>query len=90
MARECSKNAAFGDGHSFVGLEEDSDDEASDGGVVGEAPDGVGAAFDLAVDALEGVRGPDRAPVGLRERREGEEVFAGVIEHGGAMSVTGR
>lgn len=55
------------DGPFVVGLEDDGGDEPGDGGVVGEDPDDVGAALDLAVDALERVGRPDLAPVGLRE-----------------------
>ena len=57
-------------------------------GAVGEDPDDVGAAADLAVEPLVGVVGPDLAPDLLGERGEGEDVGAGVLEvvgHGGEL-----
>ena len=49
--------------------------------VVGEDADDVGAAADLAVEALERVRGPELAPMPGRERVEGQDVALGVLEH---------
>ena len=49
--------------------------------VVGEDADDVGAPADLAVEALERVRGAQLAPVRGRERVEGQEVGLGVFEH---------
>jgi hypothetical protein len=42
-----------------VGLGEDGAGEAVQGGGVGEDPDDVGAAFDLFVEAFQGVGRPD-------------------------------
>src|SRR5690606_39731168 len=70
---EAEVAAAFG---PFVGLlGQDGPDEADDGAPVGEDPDGVGAAADLAVEPLGGVVGPDLGPHVLRseERRVGKE-----------------
>ena len=49
--------------------------------VVGEDADDVGAATDLAVEALERIRAAQLAPVIGRERVEGEDVVLGVFEH---------
>jgi hypothetical protein len=54
--------------------------------VVGEDPDDVGAPADLAVEALERVRGPQLAPVASGERVEGQDVHLGVLEHGGDLA----
>ncbi len=62
--------AALGDGPLVVRFDDHRGDEASDGCVVGEDADDVGAPFDLPVESLERVRRPDLAPVGLREVRE--------------------
>jgi hypothetical protein len=50
--------AALGDGPLVVGLDADGRDQAQHGGIVGEDADHVGAALDLAVEALERVRRP--------------------------------
>src|SRR5690606_41250682 len=47
------------------------------------SPDDLGAAFDLPVEALEGVGGPDLAPVGLGEVSEGGDLLAGRAQHVG-------
>ena len=70
--------AAFGP--FVVLLGQDGADEPDDRGAVGEDPDDVGAAADLAVEAFVGVVGPDLAPDLLGERGEGEDVGAGVLE----------
>ena len=54
--------------------------EPDQGGVVGEDADDVGAAADLAVDALERVRAAELGPVLARQRVESEQVGLGV-EH---------
>ena len=54
---------APGDGPLVAGLEHERADEADDGVVVGKDPDDVGAALDLAVDALKGVCRRDLWPV---------------------------
>ena len=46
--------------------------EPDEGAVVGEDPDDVGAAADLAVESLERVRGAQLRPVVGREHVEGE------------------
>ena len=55
------------------------------GGVVGEDLDDVGAAFDLAVESLDGVIGPDLLPVGAGLVSEGGEIDFGVGEHLGDL-----
>ena len=60
--------------------------EADQALIVGEDPDDVGAAADLAVEALERVRGPQLAPVRGRERVEREDVALGVLEHHGDLA----
>jgi hypothetical protein len=56
--------AAFGDGPVVVLVEQDGADETDDGGVVGEDPDDVPAAFDLFADPLEWIR-PAIGPSGM-------------------------
>src|SRR6266545_543980 len=51
------------------------------GGVVGEDADDVGAAADLAVQALEGVGAPELAPVVDGEAVEGEQVVLASLQH---------
>ena len=75
---EAEVAAAFG---PFVGLfGQDGADEADDGIPVGEDPDDVGAAADLAVEPFCGVVRPDLAPHVVGERGEGEQVLAGIAE----------
>ena len=59
--------AAVGAVPFVVLLDQDVPGEAQQRGGVRERADDVGAAFDLLVDPLEGVRGPDLTPVLLRE-----------------------
>ena len=54
--------------------------------VVGEDADDVGAAADLAVEALQRVGRPELAPVVGRERVEREDVGLGVFEHRGDLA----
>ena len=61
--------AAVGDGPFVVGLDQDGAGEAEQGFGVGEDTDDVGAAFDLLVDPLQGVGGPDLLPVRRPGRR---------------------
>ncbi|MET3769894.1 hypothetical protein ABIB15_002598 [Marisediminicola sp. UYEF4] len=56
-------------------LDQDRACHAQKRGGVREDTDVVGAAFDLFVDSLERVRGPDLPPVSLRECSEREEDF---------------
>ena len=70
-------------GPFVVLFDHDGGDEPGDRSIVGEDPDDFGAAFDLAVDPLEGVGGPDLAPVRLGERGECQEVLSGVAEQRG-------
>ena len=55
--------AAFAVLPFLVLLEQDGADQAGDGLPVGEDLHDVGAALDLAVEALDGVVGPDLGPV---------------------------
>ena len=59
---------------------QDCADEADDGLPVGEGPDDVGAAADLALEALVGVVGLALAPDLLGKSGEDEQVRAGVLE----------
>ena len=63
-----------------VSFDQHAAGEPQQGGGVGEDPDDVGAALDLAVEPLEGVGRPDLVPVRVREVREGGEVGLGVAE----------
>jgi hypothetical protein len=63
-------------------LGEDGADEADDRVAVGEDADHVGAAADLAVEALVRVVGPDLPPDRFRERGEGEDLVPGGFEVG--------
>ena len=70
--------AAFG---PFVGLlGQDGADEADDGIPVGEDPDDVGAAADLAVEPFGGVVRPDLAPHVVGEDGERQQVLTGIPE----------
>ena len=62
--------AAFAVLPLFVLLEQDGADQAGDGLPVGEDLHDVGAALDLAVEALDGVVGPDLGPVLFGEGRK--------------------
>ena len=64
--------------------------EADHRGVVGEDADDVGAAADLAVDALERVGGAQLGPVRGREGVEGEQVVLGLLEQGATFGATRR
>ncbi len=81
--------APLGDLPLVVGLEQHRPGQAGDGRLVGEDADHVGAALDLAVEALQRVGGPDLAPVGLGEAGEGEEVLGGVAEGSVALGLAG-
>ncbi len=71
--------AAVADLPFVVGVVEDGSDESDDGGVVGKDSDDAGSAFDLAVDALDGVGRPDLGPVLAREAGEREHFGLGLI-----------
>jgi hypothetical protein len=65
---------------TVVLLDHDRGGEPDQRAVVGEDADDVGAPADLAVDALEGIRGAQLRPVHGREGVEGEQLFFGVFE----------
>ena len=69
---EAEVAAAFGP--VVVLLGQDGADESDRCVAVGEDPDDVGAAADLAVEALVGVVGPDLAPDLFGEGGEGQDV----------------
>jgi hypothetical protein len=75
--------AAFAVGPFLVLFLEDGADEAGDGVAVGEDLDDVGAAFDLAVEALDGVVRPDLLPVLAGQR-------ANAVRSGSAASSMAR
>ena len=62
-----------------MGVGQDSADEADDGALVGEDAHHAGSAFDLLVDPLDGVVGPDLGPVRPRERGERQDLGLGVV-----------
>ena len=66
-------------------LDQDCPCEAQERGGVRERSDDIGAAFDLLVDPFQRVRGLNLPPVPLRERREREEIVAGLVEHDGDL-----
>ena len=75
---EAEVAASFG---PLVGLfGEDCADEADERVAVGEDPDGVGAAADLAVQSLVRIIGPDLLPEPVGEPGEREDVRPGGIE----------
>ena len=69
--------AAFAVLPLFVLLEQDGADQAGDGLPVGEDLHDVGAALDLAVEALDGVVGPDLGPVLFGEGRKRGAALSG-------------
>lgn len=69
-------------GPFIVLLGQDRSGQANERGWVGEGFDNVGAAADLAVEAVVGAFGPDLAPHGLGERGEREDVGAVLVELG--------
>jgi hypothetical protein len=71
---------------TVVGFDAEHAGEADQALVVGEDADDVGAPANLAVKALERVRGSQLAPVAGRERVEREDVGLGVLEHGGDLA----
>jgi hypothetical protein len=73
--------AALGDGPLVVLLDDHGGDEPVDRCVVGEHADDIAAAFYLPVQAFERVGGPHLAPVLERQRRERQQILAGVDEH---------
>src|SRR5690606_19390916 len=64
---------------------EDGADEAGHAVAVGEDLDDVGAAFDLPVQAFDGVVRPDFLPVLAWHRRESGQVCFGGFEHRGDL-----
>ena len=66
--------------HSSL-LWQDGADQTGDGLAVGEDLDDVCAALDLAVEALDGVVGPDLGPVLAGEGGERGQVRLGVDQH---------
>ena len=77
--------AAFAVLPLLVLFEQDGSDQAGDGLPVGEDLDNVGAALDLAAQALDGVVGPDLLPVLPGEGRKRGQVGLGVGEHVGDL-----
>ncbi len=67
---------------TFVLFDGQHGHEAQQALVVGEDADDVGAAADLAVEALQRVGGPQLGPVLGGQRVEGEHVVLGGLEHG--------
>ena len=67
------------DGPLVILLEKNGADEASDGVFVRKDADHIGAAFNLAVQAFEGVDGVDLGPVLLGEGHVGEDVCFGLV-----------
>jgi hypothetical protein len=66
---------------TVIGLDRQHRDEPDQRGVVGEDPDHVGAAGDLAVEALKRIRGADLGPVLGGERVEGDHIGLGLLDH---------
>ena len=73
--------AAFAVLPLLVLFEQDGSDQAGDAVPVGEDLHDVGAALDLATQALDGVVGPDLGPVLLGEGRKRGQVRLGLGEH---------
>jgi hypothetical protein len=71
-------------GGPFIGLfQQNGADQAGDGALVGKDADDIGAALDLAVEALDGVGAVDLGAVLAREVHVGEHVmFGGVHQFG--------
>ena len=61
-------------------LDDHARSEPDQGAVVGEDADDVGAAADLAIDALQRVRGAQLRPVIGREAVEGEQILLGLLQ----------
>jgi hypothetical protein len=70
---------------TVVGLDREHRDQPDQRLVVGEDPDDVGAASDLAVEALQRVRRSDLGPVLAREREERQHVVLGLFEQRGDL-----
>ncbi len=68
-----------------VGLDGQHRDQPDHAGVVGEDADDVGAAADLAVEALQRIGRPELGPVLGRERVEGQDVVLGLLEQRGDL-----
>ena len=68
-----------------VGLDREHQNEPDQRCLVGEDPDDVGAPADLAVEALERIRGSELGPVGGGKFLEGEDVLLGLFEHRGNL-----
>jgi len=84
-AFQCHVSGAL-DGPLTVLLHKDSADEVSDGGLVGEdADDLLGAALDLAVQALERIGGVQLRPVLGGEGHIGEYILLGLVHEGGEL-----
>lgn len=64
-------------------LDQDCSGEAQKRGGVREHSDDIGAAFEHPVDPFQRVRAPNLPPVPSRERREREEIVAGLVKHDG-------
>jgi hypothetical protein len=70
---------------TVVGLDREHRDQPDQGGVVGEDPNDVGPAGDLAVEALKRIRRADLRPVLGREGVEGQHVGLCVLEQRGDL-----
>lgn len=82
-------HVASGHGPLIVLFGEEGADEPDDGVSVGEDADDVGSSSDLFVESLEGVVGPDLAPVSHREEPESQDVISGLVEESGGVREVG-
>ena len=80
-----SAHVAASDQPLVVGLDGEHRDQPDEGRVVGKDADDVGAAADLAVEALQRIGGSEFGPVLGRERVEGEDVVLGLLEQPGDL-----
>ena len=76
-------------GPFVVLFKEDRADQAGDGGFVREDADDLGAPFDFAVQAFDGICGVELGPVRRRKGHIGENIGLGVIHEGGELGQFG-
>jgi hypothetical protein len=81
--------AATLDGPFVVPFEQNCADEANNGVLVGEDADNLGAALDLAVNALERVSAVQLDAVLRRERHVGEHVRFRLVQKAGELGQLG-